>query len=316
MPPRSTRTPEAAAPLVSSSRAMARVLEQIAQVANSRTPVLLTGETGSGRERVARAIHEAGPRRARRFEVVRLGAIPALLLERALFGAAGEEARPGAVVTADGGTLLLDEVDHVPPAIQVKLLQLLQERAVEPPGGGAPRRVDVRLLATTERDLAAERAAGRFRADLEQRLAAVRIDVPPLRERTADLPVLIAALIQELNREHGRRVRGITHGALDRLVQHDWPGNVRELRVTLEGMLVHAAGRGPLDLSDLPASLRPPEPDADALSLSVGMTVEEAERRLIEATLRHTGNDKVRAAAMLGIGLRTLYRKLQPARRR
>jgi DNA-binding NtrC family response regulator len=302
--------------LVGRSRAMAKVIEQVAQVASSRAAVLLEGEPGTGKERIARAIHAAGGRRAQRFEVVHGATLQESRIGAVLFGAAGEGPDDGAarVRLAEGGTLLIDDIDRVPPDVQLKLLRLLQERVIEGPDGG-PLRVDVRLIATTARDLTAEVAAGRFRADLLQRLSAVRIPLPPLRERSEDISPLTDAFLKELNREHGRRVRGITRGAQERLSLHDWPGNVRELRATLEDMVVHAEGRRPLDLSDLPARMRASARADETLVLAVGMTVGEAERQLIAATLRHTGNDKVRAAAMLGIGLRTLYRKVGPSRR-
>jgi DNA-binding NtrC family response regulator len=165
-------------------------------------------------------------------------------------------------------------------------------------------------MASTSRDLDEEVRAGRFREDLFERLSVVRIAVPPLRERPEDIPLLVEAFVKEFNREHGRRVTGASPGAIEALVRHPWPGNVRELRGTIEGMIVAVSERRRLELSDLPGALRARSPRSGALSVRVGMTVAEAERQLIEATLRHAGGDKPRAASMLGIGLRTLYRKL------
>jgi DNA-binding NtrC family response regulator len=193
----------------------------------------------------------------------------------------------------------------------VRLLRVVQDRAFERVGGTETTRADVRLVASTHRDLAAAVRDGRFREDLAQRLAVVRIPLPPLRERRDDLPLLVERFVREFNREHGRKVTGVARGALERLMSYEWPGNVRELRNTLEGMIVFAEGRRALDLSDLPLHLRGAQPGEDRLGVEVGMTVEAAERRLIEATLRFTGDDKTRAAAMLGIGLRTLYRKIK-----
>jgi transcriptional regulator with PAS, ATPase and Fis domain len=195
--------------------------------------------------------------------------------------------------------------------VQVKLLRVLQDRTFERVGGTETLRTDVRLIAATNRDLAAEVRAGRFREDLYYRLSVVRVQMPPLRERREDIPLLVESFIREFNREHGRKVTGITRGALDRLLRWDWPGNVRELRNTIEGMVVFAEGRRPLDLSDLPDPLREVEGSLPRLEVAVGMTLDEAERHLILATLQHTGRDKVRAAQMLGIGLRTLYRKIK-----
>ncbi len=305
--------------LTGRSRAIVRVMEQVGHIASTRATVLIEGETGTGKGLVARAIHRHGPRRDERFVWVNCGALAEGVIESELFGrdappgsgSGGASAtRRGGFELADGGTLFLDEIGGLPPAVQVKLLRVLQDRSFERVGGETLR-VDVRLIAATNRDLAAEVAAGRFREDLFYRLSVVRIVMPPLRERPEDIPLLVEGFIREFDREHGRRVTGITRGVLDRLVRHPWPGNVRQLRNTIEGMVVFAEGRRALDLSDLPDALRDVESAGEKLELRVGMTVAEAERQLIAATLRHCGNDKPRAAAMLGIGLRTLYRKLE-----
>jgi DNA-binding NtrC family response regulator len=239
------------------------------------------------------------------------------VIEGELFGhekgaLSGSSARQrGRFELAEGGTLFLDEIGETPPAVQVKLLRALQDRSFERVGSSETVRADVRLIAATQRDLAADVRSGRFREDLFQRLGVVRIGMPPLRERREDIPLLVEQFLAEFNREHGRRVTGITRGVLDRMLRHPWAGNVRELRNAVEGMVVFAEGRRALDLSDLPAGLRELESPGETLEVAVGVTVEEVERRLIEATLRHTGRDKPRAAAMLGIGLRTLYRKLE-----
>jgi DNA-binding NtrC family response regulator len=298
------------------SRAAARISEQIRHVASTRASVLIEGEAGTGKSRVARAIHFNSPRKDERFVWVNLGALGADAAEAELFGHEREghgaiEPRTGRVELADQGTLFLDDVGAAPASVQVKLLRLLQDREFERVGGEETVRLDVRVLAATERDLAVDVAAGRFRVDLLQRLGAVRIVIPPLRERSEDIPLLVEGFLREFNREHGRKVTGVTRGVLERLTRHAWPGNVRELRSVLEGMVVFAKGKRPLDLSDLPASTRDSEHENERLSLVVGMTIEEAERQLIHATLRQTGFDKPRAALILGIGLRTLYRKIQ-----
>jgi DNA-binding NtrC family response regulator len=306
------------------SRAIVGVMEQVRHVASTRATVLIEGETGTGKGLVAQAIHQNSPRRGERFVWVNCGALAESVIESELFGrgaraergsggassGAGAQRR-GRFELADGGTLFLDEVGGLPPTVQVKLLRVLQDRSFERVGGSETLKVDVRLVAATHRDLAAEVKAGRFREDLYYRLSVVRVQMPPLRARPEDIPLLVEGFIREFDREHGRRVTGITRGALDRLVRHPWPGNVRELRNTVEGMVVFAEGRRALDLSDLPDLLREVESAGEKLELRVGMTVDEAERQLVAATLRHCGNDKPRAAAMLGIGLRTLYRKLK-----
>jgi DNA-binding NtrC family response regulator len=276
--------------------------------------VLLEGEPGAGKAAAARAIHDASPRAARPFVSIDCEALAPSEIDSALFGAAGA-ARGGRLAEAEGGTLLTENVGAAPPSLQVRLVRLLQDHEAEPAGGGGPRKVDVRLIATTRDDLGVAVRDGRFRGDLLVRLGVVRIVMPPLRERREDLPLLVAGFVRAANAAHHRRVTGVTPGALDRLSEHDWPGNVGELESVIEAMVALVPGRRALEVADLPHDLRhaggSPEPD-----VAVGMTVAEAERRLIEATLRHTNRDKRRAAALLGIGLRTLYRKLDGPRRR
>jgi DNA-binding NtrC family response regulator len=303
--------------LTGHSRAIVGVMEQVRHVASTRATVLIEGEPGTGKRLVAQAIHQNSPRRGERFVWVNCSALAEGVIESELFGhgrgalADAGAMRPGRLEVADGGTLFLGEIGGLSPTVQIKLLRVLQDRTFERVGGSEALKADVRLIASTSRDLAAEVAAGRFREDLYYRLSVVRVQMPPLRARPEDIPLLVGGFIQELDREHGRRVTGITRGVLDRLMRHPWPGNVRELRNLVEGMVMFAKGRRPLDLSDLPDTLRAVDGAGEKLELRVGMTVEEAERRLISATLRHCGNDKPRAAAMLDIGLRTLYRKLQ-----
>jgi DNA-binding NtrC family response regulator len=305
--------------LAGSSRAIRRVRDQVRQIAGSRAPVLIEGEDGTGKSVVARALHSASPRREKPFVWVDCRALPANVIDAELFGAAptgDAPARRGLFEQADGGTLFFDGVEALPPRTQSLLLRALTERAVTRTGDAASRRVDVRVVAATSRDLATEVRAGAFREDLYFALSVVRIPVPPLRARREDLPALAEELVRETARAHGRRARRLTRGALERLAGHDWPGNVSELKSTLEGMLVAARGRGALDVTALPEPLRGPGPQATPLRIEVGMTLDEAERQLIEATLRDAGGDKRKAAAMLGIGLRTLYRKLGDYARR
>jgi len=301
--------------LIGHSRAIARVIEQARHIASTRATVLIEGEAGTGKGLVARAIHEEGPRGSAPFVRVRLDTLAADVVEGELFGseraAPADAPRRGRFESADGGTLYLDEIGDAPPAVQVKLLRAIQDRTFERVGGTETLKSDVRLIAGTRRELAADVRSGRFREELYYRLGGVKVRMPPLRERREDIPLLVESLLGDFNREHGRRVTGITRGALDRLIAHAWPGNVRELENAIEGMVVFARGRRALDLSDLPEWLRDLETEAPRLELAVGMTVDEAERQLIAATLRHTGHDKPRAAAMLGIGLRTLYRKIK-----
>ncbi len=287
---------------------MARVLETVAHVAPGRAPVLIEGERGVGKRWLAVALHAGSPRAPRPFVACGGEGLPETELERELFG---DRDQSGAIESAEGGTLLVEEVGALTPALQARLLRLSSDREFERAGESAPRRADVRLLASSSSPLEPAVAAGRFRDDLFQRLAAVRVRVPALRERAEDLPLLVHALLEEIGRVHRRTGRTLTPGALEALAQHGWPGNVRELRGVLEGMIVFAGRRRVLELGDLPPSLRAVGGEAGRVDVRVGMTVEEAERQLILATLQRAGQDKPRAAAMLGIGLRTLYRKLR-----
>lgn len=299
--------------LAGPSRAIRRVRDQVRQVAPSRAAVLVEGEDGAGKSVVARALHQASPRRDAPFVWVDCAALPEGVIDDELFGTApgeGVPARRGRFEQAEGGTLFLDGVEALPQRTQSLLSRALAERAVARTGDAAARRVDVRVVAATARDLAAEARAGGFREDLSFALGVVRIALPPLRARREDIPALAEELLREGARTHGRRVRRLTRGALERLAAYDWPGNVSELKSVLEGMLVTARGRGALDVTALPERLRGPIAQAAPLRVEVGMTLAEAERQLVEATLRHAGGNKPRAAAMLGIGLRTLYRKL------
>jgi DNA-binding NtrC family response regulator len=299
--------------LASHSASMRRVLEQIGQVAGTRVPVLILGGRGSGRRTIAQAIHQSGPRRDEPFVWVACEALAYDEAESELFGSDLEGAagpRAGRFERADGGTLYLGEVTSLSPPAQAALLRALHDRNFVRVGGREPLSADVRLLAATSLDIGAEVAAGRFRADLADRLGTVRIQLPSLRDRLEDLPLLVNRMLAELNREHGRRITGITRGALERLAAHTWPGNLRELRDRLEAMVVLADGHRALAVSDLPPELRGPAGRAP-IAATVGMTVEEVERQLISATLQHAGGDKRRAAALLGIGLRTLYRKVR-----
>jgi DNA-binding NtrC family response regulator len=295
---------------------MQRVREQVAQVAPTRATVLIEGEEGVGKGVIARALHLGSPRAGGPFVRFDCASLPEEMFEPALFGvesAAG--IRRGRAELAEGGTLVLDGAEHLPAHAQVLLLRLLQDRGFERAGGTRTVRADVRVLATASGDLGEAVREARFREDLFYQLAVVRIAVPPLRERPEDIPVLVEHLLRELAREHGRRPRRVTRGLMDRLVAHAWPGNVAELKHALEGLLLTAKGRGALDLTAMPAALRGAAPETAPPEVRVGMTLDESERALIEATLRHADGDKVRTAALLGIGLRTLYRKLDRYRR-
>ncbi len=299
--------------IVGQSPAMAAVLDTVRQVAPTRTTVLIEGESGTGKEMIAQAIHRLSPRSEGPFVAVHCAALAPTLLESELFGhergafTGAVERRIGRFEMADGGTLFLDEVGDIAPAVQVKVLRVLEERRFERVGGNAPIEVDVRLLAATNRDLRAMVAAGAFREDLFFRLNVVAIRLPPLRERPEDIPLLAARFAEEFAAREGRPPPALSPVLLDVLAAHRWPGNVRELRNVIERMVV--LSRGPeLAPDDLPPELRRTSTAAPA---SGPTTLREAERRLLIEALEATGGNRVLAAERLGIGRRTLFRKIK-----
>jgi two-component system, NtrC family, response regulator AtoC len=315
---------EVAAPefegMVAESPAMRAVVEAVGRVAPAPTTVLVTGETGSGKELVARAIHARSPRAGRLFVALNCAAIPAELLEAELFGVTkgaftGATAdRPGKFELADGGTLFLDEIGDMPLAMQAKLLRALQEGSIERLGSNTVRRVDVRIVAATHRDLARLVADGAFRADLFYRLNVFPIHLPPLRARKEDIAPIAARAVERFARRLGRRAR-VSPSALAALEGYDWPGNVRELQNVLERAVLLARG-DVVESLDLPPSGLASSPSGRG-SLPSGRpetlrgAVERAEREAIVAALRFTGDNKAKAAEVLGISVRTLWYKLE-----
>ncbi|HZF67677.1 MAG TPA: sigma-54 dependent transcriptional regulator [Gemmatirosa sp.] len=391
--------------LYGESEAIREVLVQIAQIAPVSSTVLIEGESGTGKELVARAIHRLSPRRSKPFIGVNVGALPETLLESELFGhekgafTGAAERRLGRFELADTGTLFLDEIGEIPPATQVKLLRVLEEREVTRLGGTTSIDVDVRVVAATNRPLREHVAEGTFRSDLYYRLNVLRLYLPPLRERREDIPLLVRRFVAEFSSRHDRPFHGISAEAMRLLMDYPWPGNVRELRNLIESMVVLAPGRevGPDDLpqhlregaglesggrllpvpvgpvlregaraegrelefivrsllelrlqveelrrqlneeraarqelatlalaardalpvlgagaAGAPSAIGPREetPPPNTVTVTPGMTMAEIERAAIEAALRETGGNRRRAAELLGIGERTLYRKL------
>jgi DNA-binding NtrC family response regulator len=302
--------------LTGHSRVMQDLSARIAQIAATRATVLIYGETGTGKELIAQAIHQLSPRKSERFVKLHCAELSENIIESELFGhekgafTGADQQRVGRFELADQGTLFIDEISEIPMNVQTKLLRVLQDRQFERVGGNESVKVDVRVVAATNRRLDLMVARDQFREDLFYRLRVILVEVPPLRERREDVPILVETFIKEFNREHGRKVTGVTRGVVDRLMQYEWPGNVRELRNTVEEMVIFTQGKRLLDVSDLPMTLRHQStPAAEDLHLAVGMTMREIERAALEATLRSVGHDKQRAAKILGIGLRTLYRK-------
>jgi len=301
--------------VVGRSPAMVEVYKTIARVAPARSTVLILGESGTGKELIARAIHENSPRGKRPFVAVDCGALTPTLLESELFGhvrgaftgAVGDT--PGLFAEANGGTVFLDEVGDVSPALQAKLLRVLQEHQIRPVGGSLWRAVDVRVIAATNRDLAGAVEAGSFREDLYYRLKVVTLQLPPLRERLEDIPLLVEHLVRRAAHECSKTVTGISEQALARLGAYHWPGNVRELAHVLERG-VALAQQEILTADDLPGELRQAVP-APASTPEDRPTLAELKRRYVHRVFEESGGNVSRAAQVLGVDRRSLYRMLQ-----
>ena len=306
-------------PLVGSSPAMLEVYKLVARVSEGRSTVLLQGESGTGKELIARAIHANSPRRDKQFIPVNCGALPDTLLESEMFGyekgaftgAVGIKA--GLFEAANGGTLFLDEIGDLGPALQVKLLRVMQDHEVRRVGGTASLKVDVRIIAATNRDLEQFVKEGKFRDDLYYRLNVVRITLPTLAERKEDIPMLAHHFLQKCAPGSARAVRGFLPDTMALLKQYRWPGNVRELENAIERAV--SLSHGPLlTPDDLPAALRQPVSQAGDKSEAtdqhdeVCLTLEEVEKRHLIRVLKETKGNKVKAAKILGIDRRTLYR--------
>ena len=316
---RAMRQVDGAAPSgpVGTSAAMLKTLDLARRVAKVDSTVLITGESGSGKERLARFIHDESARTAGPFLAINCAAVPETLLESELFGHArgsftgATQDRAGLFEAANGGTLLLDEIGDIPPTMQVKLLRVLQEREVRRVGENRTRAINVRVLAATNRDLLADVHAARFRQDLYYRLRVVEIVVPPLRERREDILPLARQLLAAAAKRLGRKPPALTPEAANLLLRYAWPGNVRELENALE----RAVALAPTDriaVDDLPPEIGA-APPATAIAGEV-RTLAEVERDYIAAALRASGGNRAKAAEKLGIGAATLYRKLKQER--
>ncbi len=301
---------------------MIDVIARLQRIAPTDATVLIEGDTGTGKELVAQAIHQNSPRKKRPFVPLNCAALSEHILESELFGhirGAFTDAtsdRQGKFEYADGGTLFLDEVGDMPPATQIKLLRVLESGEITRVGSNEPVKVDVRILSATNRDLAQAIADGSFREDLYHRLKVITIQLPRLADRREDIPLLIEYFLNEHTKRHHKTVRGISTAARRRLLAYDWPGNVRQLRNVIESMVVVDYDEV-LDLDDLPAELAPPDGEpasaggSEGLHELVGKSISEIEAMFIAETLKVTGGNREEAAGMLGIGQRTLYRKIK-----
>ena len=309
--------------MVGSSSQMRKVYQTIEQAAPTSASVLIWGESGTGKELVAQTIHQLSPRNQLPFVPINCAAIPETLLESEIFGhekgafTGAFDRREGCFELADRGTLFLDEIAEMTPATQVKLLRVLQERKFRRLGGRQEQAVDVRVIAATNAVPADAVKSGKLREDLFYRLNVFAIELPPLRRRKEDLPLLIQGFLSEFNGRNRKAVSALDPAAMKALEQYNWPGNVRELRNVIERAVILCSGQF-IEPKHLPPLVAAPtvETVKPTLSLTPGTTVEEAENRLILMTLEHTRDNKTRAAEILGISLKTLHNKLNKLRGR
>jgi DNA-binding NtrC family response regulator len=306
------------------------VLSAVERISRYRTNVLLLGESGSGKELVARALHARGPRRHHLFVPLNCATLGHDILENELFGhergafTGADERKRGLFELADGGTLFLDEIAEMDPSTQAKLLRVLERNEFRRVGGSGKVKVDLSVIAATNHDLEDAIRAGKFREDLYYRLKVVTIRIPPLRERKEDIPALVESFVADFNRRHGGKIQGISPQVMKVLMDHAWPGNVRELKNAVDSAAILATGDriGPEDLADAllprsptarreePGGAPSPPPGAGELRIALPTTLAEAERAVITAALRQCGT-RAEAARVLGIGLRTLYTRLR-----
>jgi transcriptional regulator with PAS, ATPase and Fis domain len=301
---------------------MRKIYTVIEAAAPTSASILISGESGTGKELVAQSVHHLSPRAGFPFIALNCAAIPETLLESEIFGhekgafTGALERRQGCFELADRGTLFLDEIAEMLPVTQAKLLRVLQERKFRRLGGRQEQSVDVRVIAATNVDPREAVKQGKLREDLYYRLNVFSIELPPLRDRREDVPLLIQAFLNEFNAQHDRHVIAVAPEAQRLLEEYSWPGNVRELRNVIERACILTNGEF-IGREHLPPEVARPEPTpgpSDAVALSPGITVDEAEQRLILMTLEHTRNNKTRAAEILGISLKTLHNKLKKFR--
>ncbi|MDY5818180.1 MAG: sigma-54 dependent transcriptional regulator [Treponema sp.] len=301
--------------MIGKSDSLNRVRQMISKAAPARASVLITGESGVGKELVAHAVHEQSERAKGPFVVVHCAALSETLIESELFGyekgafTGAENIHTGRFELADGGTIFLDEIGEVNLATQVKLLRVLQEHKFERVGGEKSIEVDVRVVAATNRNLEDEVKAGRFREDLFYRLNVVRIEMPALRERMDDIPLLMHSFLREFNIENKKNIKGFDKASKAAMIKYNWPGNIRELKNAVESAVVMCTG-DEIKIEDLPRALRS-QGEEKVITIPIGITMDEAEKIIIQENLAANKGNKSKTADILGIGRKTLHRKLE-----
>ncbi len=305
---------ESATDMIGKSAELNKVKTLIAKSAPSKANILITGESGVGKELVAKSIHELSPRKDKPFVIVHCAALSETLLESELFGyekgafTGADSQHKGRFEVADGGTIFLDEIGEINPATQVKLLRVIQEKSFERVGGTQSINVDVRIVAATNRNLEEEVKNGKFREDLFYRLNVVRIPMPPLRERKDDIPLLLHAFLREFNIENEKNILGFDNRAKAAILKYSWPGNIRELKNCVESAVVMCTG-DEIKIEDLPVSVRE-KGEEKVINIPVGMKLDDAELLIIQENLAFCNGNKTKCAELLGIGRKTLHRKL------
>lgn len=302
--------------IIGKSGKLSEMMQIINQVASTKASVLITGESGTGKELVADAIVSLSDRKDKPFIKVHCASLSESLLESELFGhekgafTGATAQKRGRFELADGGTIFLDEIGEINPSTQVKILRVLQEREFERVGGEKTIKVDVRVIAATNRNLLEEVKKGAFREDLYYRLNVVHIEVPPLRERKEDIELLALNFLDQFNKEDGRKIEGISSQARKALLSYDWPGNIRELKNSIESSVVLARGNI-IQLEDLPAQITSQVAESkSSITIDLPVTMEEAERKIILSTIEYCAGNKSKASELLEIGRKTLHRKL------
>ena len=301
--------------IIGKSAEMQRIFQMVRKAADSKASVLITGESGTGKELIANALHNLSPRKSNPFIKVHCAALSETLLESELFGHekgafTGAAARKrGRFELANTGTIFLDEIGEINQNVQIKILRVLQDKRFERVGGEETLEVDVRVIAATNRNLEEEIAQGRFREDLFYRLNVVHIQVPPLRDRKDDIPLMLNAFLDEFNRENNKSITGFDTRSRSALYKYDWPGNIRQLRNCVESAVVMCSGNE-ITLEDLPPTVRGAA-ESNVIQVPVGISMAEAEKIIIQQNLASNQGNKSKTADILGIGRKTLHRKLE-----